>query len=249
MDQEAKWLLKEKYGGAESEAFRADLKRLAMGEPLGYVIGHVPFLGCQIYLDSKPLIPRLETEYWVEQAVTYVKSAATKSPRVLDLCAGSGCIGVAVAKLLPKAKVTFAEIDGAHLPTIEKNLIQNLSIDRKVLRERFKIVQSDLFDNVSGKFDFILSNPPYIDPTVDRTESSVKDHEPHLALYGGKDGLKISHTIINDSMTFLSPGGQLWLEHEPEQSEAVQRSAEAKGFRASTHKDQYGVERFSVLMP
>src|SRR5690606_26669366 len=101
LNQEEQWLLEEKYAGAESEAFRADLKRLTGGEPLGYVIGHVPFLDCRIHLDSHPLIPRPETEYWVEKAMVAIKEVAggpeARPLHVLDLCAGSGCIGVAVA--------------------------------------------------------------------------------------------------------------------------------------------------------
>lgn len=262
--QDERWLLDEKYGGEKSKAFFADLERLHAGEPLAYLIGHAPFLGCQIYLDSRPLIPRPETEFWVEKAINKILQGPTLNPdssrsdleggvdvRVLDLCAGSGAIGVAVAKHCPNANVTFVEIDPTHLPTIEKNLAQNLSIDGKILDEsqgkRFQIIQSDLFESVSGQYDFILSNPPYIDPALNRTESSVKAYEPHLALYGGPGGLDILNRLIETAPKYLTPKGQIWLEHEPEQDEAIRQSAEACGFRATTHPDQYGVERYSVL--
>ena len=249
MNQEAKWLLSEKYGGAESEAFRADLKRLAEGEPLAYVIGHVPFLDCQIHLDSHPLIPRPETEYWALKAILSIRMDS-RSVRVLDLCAGSGCIGVAVAKAIPEAQVTFGEIDPSHLPTIEANLKINLNQNQTFhSNERFEVVQSDLFENIKGKFDFILTNPPYIDPTIDRAEKSVKDYEPHLALYGGHDGLEIIYSIIDDSINFLAPQGQLWIEHEPEQAEEILKLAGGAGYaRATTFPDQYGVLRYSVLV-
>lgn len=245
MDSEELWLLKEKYEGRESDAFRADLERLRAGEPLAYLIGHVPFLNCEIYLDSKPLIPRVETEYWVEKAITAIRSG-NKDVRVLDLCAGSGCVGVAVAKAVPHARVTFAEIDPLHLPTIEKNLSRNLPHYSRESKQ-YSVIQSDLFEKVEGQFDFILTNPPYIDPVLDRTEASVKNHEPHLALYGGHNGLEIILTIINDSKKFLAPGGQLWIEHEPEQVEAIRESAEAEGFCTSPYNDQYGVNRFSIF--
>ena len=123
MSQDIEWLLKEKYQGEESVAFFADVKRMALGEPLGYLIGHVPFLDTTISLDSKPLIPRPETEFWVEKVITEIKLGSAGAPlRVLDLCAGSGCIGVAVAKAIPGATVDFSEIDAKHLPTITKNL-------------------------------------------------------------------------------------------------------------------------------
>ena len=87
------WLLKEKYKGVKSRAFLADCQELKAGVPLAYVIGSIPFLDTKIYLDSKPLIPRPETEYWTEQAIKSIKTVA--SANVLDLCSGSVCIGVA----------------------------------------------------------------------------------------------------------------------------------------------------------
>ena len=252
-NQEERWLLKEKYEGVKSEAFYADLKRLQAGEPLGYIIGHSPFLDCQIYLDSKPLIPRPETEYWVEKAIVAMKEIVSSSQtrrnlRVLDLCAGSGAVGLAVAKAVPEARVTFAEIDPAHLPTIQKNIESNLkTLEGSIRMDRFKVVESDLFEKVEGKFDFILTNPPYIDPAIDRAEESVKTHEPHLALYGGESGMEVIDRIIAYAPAYLNEGGQLWIEHEPEQSKAIAKSTEACGFRAATYKDQYGVERFSIF--
>ena len=375
LSQEERWLLKEKYGGEKSSGFFADCERLAAGEPLGYVIGWVPFLGSTIYLDDHPLIPRPETEYWVEHAIASIRHrtdainvkestngakkydtpctqdfpsgnkdilVATQdcpsgnkdildrhdkgvegSPgqhrsflgtdrndaaqiRVLDLCAGSGCIGVAVARHVPEARVDFAEVDSRLLPTIEKNLLENvpairsknLSINRKVVEEEkstpdipgnryikkasvgvtdghgevcgvpgcsvsavnssiadgvdratgLSIIQSDVFSNVTGRYDLILSNPPYIDPALDRTEPSVKDHEPHRALYGGTNGLACIERIIAGAPAHLLPSGELWIEHEPEQTAAIQALATHHGFVSTTHPDQYGVERYSVLV-
>ncbi len=241
MNQEEGWLLKEKYDGVDSAAFQADLLRLRTGEPLAYLIGHVPFLGCQIFLDSKPLIPRPETEHWVEKAIASIR-LGKKEVRVLDLCAGSGCVGVAVAKAIPGAHVTFAEIDPTHIPTIQKNISENLSGDR------FQVVQSDLFEKVKGQFDFILSNPPYIDPVLDRAEMSVKSHEPHLALYGGQGGMEIIEKIIKSAPTCLAPQGQIWIEHEPEQVDDINKTADTAGLHATPHNDQYGLPRYSVLV-
>lgn len=246
MSQDEVWLLKEKYGGTESSAFRADLERLRAGEPLAYLIGHTPFLDCKIYLDSHPLIPRTETEYWVEKAIESILMDSKSDTTVLDLCAGSGCVGVAVARNVPDAQVTFTEIDSSHFPTIKKNLELNLS-DYSDRMEHLQVLQSDLFQNVTGKFDFILTNPPYIDPALDRTENSVKRHEPHLALYGGESGFAIITDIIKEAPGYLNNAGQLWIEHEPEQVEAIHSLASAYDFLVVTHKDQYGVERFSVL--
>jgi len=247
---EKKWLLEEKYGGVESEAFHADCEHLQAGEPLGYVIGFVPFLDCKIYLDSKPLIPRPETEYWAEKAIAEIGRVAPTAPRVLDLCAGSGCIGVAVAKAIPDAHVTFAELESHHLPTIKKNVQENTpSLDIiNDIKRGCVIVESDRFEGVQGTFDFILSNPPYIDPMLDRTEQSVKEFEPHNALYGGTRGMELITRIITDAPEHLTKDGQLWLEHEPEQSAEIRSHADASGFSVSTHNDQYGIERYSILM-
>lgn len=242
LNQEEKWLLSEKYAGVKSEDFHSDLERLRAGEPLAYVIGQTPFLGCRIFLDSYPLIPRSETEYWVEKVIAEINKKDS-DVHVLDLCAGSGCIGVAVAKHCPFAKVTFAEIESSHLDTIQKNL--NLNLPQ--VKERFEITQSDLFENISGQFDFILSNPPYIDPALDRTEVSVKSHEPHGALYGGVEGLELVKRIIAESPRYLNKDGQLWIEHEPEQTGTIRKCAESAGFSVVACKDQYGVERYSKL--
>jgi release factor glutamine methyltransferase len=274
--QDEHWLLAEKYAGIKSPAFFADCKRLATGEPLAYVIGFVPFLNCRIYLDSQPLIPRPETEFWVEKAIATItakgnprqpgqgeslaevqtviprtelgtargalsRGQSSGQLRVLDLCAGSGCVGVAIAKAVPNTHVTFAELDEQHLATIQKNCLVNDILN-------YTVLASNLFTNIPDTFDFIVSNPPYIDPALDRTESSVKNFEPHLALYGGTAGLELIEQIIHHSPTHLTPQGELWLEHEPEQCTAIETLAREHMFaRCTTHKDQYGVPRFSVL--
>lgn len=250
MTAEEKWLLKEKYAGQKSEAFLTDCERLRAGEPLGYVIGHIPFLNCTIFLDSRPLIPRTETEYWTEQAIIHMRQVANtvaQPLRVLDLCAGSGCIGVAVAKAIPNCNLTFAEIDPAHLPTIRKNIAANIT--HKNQSGSFSVLASDLFSHIpDGQlFNFILSNPPYIDPQRDRTEASVKNHEPHQALYGGQDGLALIEKILVEAPQYLVPQGQLWLEHEPEQAEAIANLATPL-FTSSSCPDQYHQIRYTRLI-
>jgi len=168
---------------------------------------------------------------------------------VLDLCAGSGCIGVAVAKAVPGAWVDFGEIDPAHLPTIEKNLSANLPDDEYSNRlEYYRVIQSDLFEKITDAYDFILTNPPYIDPALDRTEGSVKTHESHKALNGGVAGMELIKIIISESSQYLKPQGQLWVEHEPEQVKEIHALAAKLRFVAITHKDQYDVERYTVLV-
>lgn len=244
------WLKKEKYAGVDTEAFQADVKRLENGEPLAYIIGNIPFLNATIYLDSHPLIPRPETEYWTEQAIVTIKEKIKKLNRpvkVLDLCAGSGCVGVAVATEIDQATVDFIELDEAHLATIKKNCQQN-----NISEERFNIMTGDLryLDQTISdiKYDFILSNPPYIDKALGRTDTSVVNFEPALALYGGKAGLDLIKAIIEQAPKHLVTPGQLWLEHEPEQVETIATLSTQNGFTSFSHSDQFGVIRFSQLM-
>ncbi len=254
--KEGRWLLKEKYHGEKSEAFFADCARLRAGEPLAYVIGSIPFLDSTIYLDSHPLIPRPETEFWVEKAIAAIRKTlprqglgpalglASGDVSILDLCAGSGAIGVAVAKAIPEASVTFAEIDSSHLPTIEKNLAENTSPhDIK----RYYVLKSDLLSGIDGTFDFILTNPPYIDKTANTVTESVYKYEPHLALFGGESGMEIIMQIILEARAQLAPQGQLWIEHEPFQTKLIEQFAKAHNFIVQTNKDQYDTERYSIL--
>jgi release factor glutamine methyltransferase len=241
MEKDIEWLLNEKYGGKKTAGFLADVKRLENGEPLSYVIGYVPFLDTKIFLDSKPLIPRPETEFWVEKAIKEMENKPG-SLKVLDLCAGSGCVGVAVLKHVPGALVDFVEIDKSHFPTIKNNVGSN-----KIDSSRTKIIESDMFEKIEGVYDFILSNPPYIDPQIDRTENSVKRFEPHSALYGGDRGLTFIEKIIRNGPSFLTKDGEIWLEHEPEQKEQINQLATLEHLSCSSFPDQFGIIRYTVL--
>ncbi len=249
--REVEWLLREKYNGVATKEFERDCERLASGEPLGYVIGFVPFLGAKIWLGSKPLIPRPETEYWVEKVIKNIqddghrKSVISPTPlHVLDLCAGSGCIGLAVAKHARDARVDFAEIDPHHHLTILKSLAEN-----RIPLERTRIIGGDLFEKITDRYDYILTNPPYIDPALrERMGEGVLEHEPHLALFGGAGGMEIIARIIAESPQHLTADGTLIIEHEPEQVEAIHTLAKNHGFQScTTLLDQYRVARTTVL--
>lgn len=241
MDKEISWLLRDKYGGIESESFHRDAERLRAGEPLAYIIGWVPFLNTKIWLDSAPLIPRPETEFWVEKAIKEISGGEVRPLlRVLDVCAGSGCIGVAVLKHVPEAEVHFAEVVDDHHQTIRRNIREN-GIDVA----RTKQIGGDLFEHVTEKYDFILTNPPYIDPKLsDRIQTSVAAHEPELALFGGADGMEIIERIIREAPRHLNPGGVLYIEHEPEQEEKIKTLAP----QADIFEDQFGVKRYSRII-
>ena len=242
MNQEECWLLQEKYQGVISNAFHTDCRRLRAGEPLGYVIGHVPFLQCIIHLDSRPLIPRPETEYWTEKFITTINHQYPT--HILDICAGSGCSGVAIARAYPSASITFAELDQRHLSTINKNIACNLPT---TTIHHYHVVHTDMFSELTGTFTHIVCNPPYIDPALDRTSDSVRRYEPAMALYGGAQGLDVIAKLINSAPHFLEPGGTLWFEHEPEQTSTITKLVKASSFLTHvTHTDQYQTPRFTV---
>ena len=242
MNQEETWLLAEKYcGDTHAEGFQDDCLRLSRGEPLAYIIGSIPFLRTTILLDSHPLIPRPETEFWVERAIAEM-NIHPHQLRVLDLCAGSGCIGIAILKAIPTACVDFVEIDDVHHDTIRKNILLN-TIDPK----RTRIYGGSLFELVSDTYDFILTNPPYIDMTLDRVEVSVSAHEPARALYGGEYGTEIITHIMHDMSAFLTPSGTLYIEHEPEQSAYIYETASKLGYVSHTFPDQFGILRYTRM--
>ena len=120
----------------------------------------------------------------------------------------------AKAKAIPEATVDFSEIDVAHMKTIEKNISQN-DIDNT----RTQIRHTNLFEAFSGTYDFILSNPPYIDAKLNRTDESVIKNEPYIALFGGQDGMDVITSIIEQAPAHLDRHGQLWIEHEPQPAE------------------------------
>ncbi len=251
MNQEAEWLLRDKYNGILEPQFEADfnndLLRLQNGEPLAYVIGWVPFLGAKIYLDSLPLIPRSETEFWVANAIDEInkkiKESNLENPKILDLCAGSGCIGVAILKNIAGSQVDFVEIDTKHHETIQKNIIENVN-ENSVDINRAKIFGGNLFENVNQKYDFILTNPPYINPDkIKDVQKSVLDNEPHIALFGGDDGMQIVREILKTVPKFLSENGVLYIEHEPEQANEIQNILPG----IEPMPDQFGVIRYSIF--
>lgn len=238
MNKEAGWLLNDKYDGIKSPEFFSDLKKLENGEPLAYIIGWIPFLHTKIFLDSRPLIPRPETEYWVKIAIDEIKAKNLDTPKILDLCAGSGCIGVAVLNALPSSTVDFVEIDEVHHKTIEKNISEN-----NISADRVQIMSGDLFEKVSETYDAILTNPPYIDSKLNRVDESVVLHEPKRALYGGESGMDFVIRIISEAPKYLNTGGILYIEHEPEQAKMIKSLAP----NSEQLEDQFKLVRFTRI--
>jgi release factor glutamine methyltransferase len=256
--QVLRWILKDKYNWSTSDIFQflddlstqkvelspevaEDFRRWKLGEPLQYIIGWTPFLDCQIDLRYKPLIPRPETEFWVQKIIEkYSNWHGKKDLRVLDLCCGSGCIGIAILKHVPQSNVTFADVSAAAVAQTKVNVDLN-----RIAEERVKIVESDLFSAVEGKFDVIVSNPPYIDPT-DEVGPEVK-YEPKEALFAEEKGLAVIKKIVGEAQNFLEDGGELVMEFGKGQGDKVHHLIEQQKFsEVELHQDQFEVARWAT---
>lgn len=181
----------------------ACLQRRVQGEPVQYILKKSDFMGMRFHVDSRVLIPRQDTETLVETAIIALQGKA--NPKVLDLCTGSGCIGISIATLVPGAQVTLADISTAALEVAKKNAHE--------LNCEVTLKHGDLFRAVGReKFDLIASNPPYI-PSGELSELQTEvQHEPMLALDGGMDGLDIYRRITAEVAEHLLPGGRIYLE-------------------------------------
>lgn len=220
------------------------VKRLLKGEPLAYVLGEWEFYGMTLHVDNHVLIPRDDT-----CAVTAlaIKQALflDSNPRVLDLCTGSGCIGLAIANRVKDAKVTLGDISRDAIAVAKKN------ITAQKLSGRVACMQVDALQMPSaflGKFDMIVSNPPYI-TTQEMTElpDSVKNFEPHLALHGGDDGLVFYRSIAENFSHALKPGGYLCFEFGMGQGDDVCAILEENGYTVLERSKDYNDRERAVI--
>lgn len=248
MQKEIRWLLDEKYGGQRTAEAEKDIARLENGEHLDYVIGWVNFAGCKIDLRYKPLIPRPETEDWTEKAIEEIKRFTSNDLRftkVLDIFSGSGCVGVAVLKHVPNATVDFAEKDKKQVLQIKINAELN-----GIEQTRYKLIQSDIFANITEKYDFILANPPYVPETRKaRVQRSVVEQEPYSAVFGGADGLQYIQKFLGQVKKYLVPGGVVYMEFDSQQKiDAIKLAKEAGATNAEPRKDQYNKWRYARIV-
>ncbi len=218
----------ELYASEEACTFVAEgIRRLMAGEPAAYVLGEWDFHGMRLLVTPDVLIPRDDTCAVADLAIRYALFLG-QAPRILDLCTGSGCIGLAIAKSIPDARVTLADISREAAAVAKQNiLLQKASA-------RVSCVIADALHEPKpflGKFDMIVSNPPYITgEDMKALPESVKDYEPHLALYGGEDGLDFYRAITKNYAGVLKPGGYLCYEFGMGQGDGVCRILEENGY-------------------
>ena len=252
IQKEIGWLLKEKFGGKPTAGFEKDVKRLEAGEPVDYVIGFTEFLGCKIDLSQKPLIPRQDTAYWVERAIETMHHNSCGrvkcDVRVLDIFAGSGCIGIAVLAHIKNSLCDFAEKDLKALKQIKINL-KNNQPSPKALAWRSKIINSDVFSNISGKYDYILANPPYVARNrINKVRKSVLQFEPKVALFGGEDGLFYIKKLLSKAKEHLNPGGVIFIEFDGSQKKEIETLIKKYNYsKYQFHRDQSNRWRWVVV--
>lgn len=191
---------------AQINEMNLSLNRLVKGEPLPYITGKQAFYGLDFYVSPAVLIPRPETELLVEEAISWLESRPNRR-KIVDICTGSGIIAVTLADTFPQARITATDLSGDALEIARRNSQEN-QVDDKIT-----FIKSDVLEGIEGKFDLIVSNPPYI-PTAKLAELPVAQFEPRLALDGGEDGLLITQKIFKESREKLFPGGAIFIEIE-----------------------------------
>ena len=215
------------YASPEVErAARRLVQRHLAGEPVAYLIGEWEFYGLPLDISPAVLIPRPDTEVLATKLIDAARSAG--SCRILDLCAGSGCIGLAAAANLPNARVLLGELDDEALKVCRQN------IRRSNLTGRVTSMKLDAREKPTrslGEFQFLVSNPPYI-PSADigTLDASVREHEPRLALDGGEDGLDFYRAICEKWRDALCESGMLFFEVGIGQADQVLRIMRSNGF-------------------
>ncbi len=179
--------------------------RIEQRIPLPYLIGEAWFCGLPFYVDQRVLVPRSPIAALIQQGFQ-PWLGDTDVDRVLDLCTGSGCIGIACAQLFEMAELDLVDISTAALEVCTKN------IQRHQLQERVRAIQSDLFDTVDGRYQLIVSNPPYVDRNDFTTMPAEYQHEPVLGLTSGDDGLDITRQVLAEAADYLTDDGLLVVE-------------------------------------
>ncbi|MEK6581544.1 MAG: peptide chain release factor N(5)-glutamine methyltransferase [Nitrospirota bacterium] len=239
------------------------LERRGKREPLQYILGYVEFYGLKIKVGEGVLIPRPETELLVEEVVKAAESREQLPPHpplgkggtkggvnILDLCTGSGCLALALAKHFPDAKVYGTDISATAIRYAKENAELNGIGNAVFLKGSLYEPLKQLISGMPLKFDVIVSNPPYIKSNdIANLQPEIKNWEPKNALDGGEDGLRYYREIFSDARRYLMPGGVIFIEIGEGQAEDVSGIARSNHFKnISVIKDYAGIKRIIVIM-
>ena len=218
---------------AEEEKYRRALEQRAVHVPLQHLLGYQDFMGLRFQVNEYVLIPRQDTEILVEEAMRYLHDGM----RILDLCTGSGCI---LLSLLHYSN----DCEGVGVD-ISQEALQVAAQNAELLGIRADFLKSDLYEKVTGKFDLLVSNPPYIERAVIPTlMEEVREYDPYIALDGGEDGLDFYRRIIGGAQDYLKRGGQILMEIGSGQAKAVSELLREAGFKEiDVCRDFAGLDR------
>ena len=217
------------------------IKRLEAGEPVQYIVGDVDFYGNIIKVNKNVLIPRRETEELVEKTVNYIKKYLNTEIDILDIGTGSGCIPITLKKLLPNSNITGADISKEALEVATSNASFN--------NTQVTFIESDVFTNITSKYDCIISNPPYI-RYDEKIMDIVKNNEPHLALFAGDEGLYFYKKIISESPKYLKEKFIIAFEIGEEQGEVIKQFAtnQFPNAKVLLEQDMQHLDRFIFII-
>ena len=233
-------VLREKYGGVENDAYCDDCARIDAHEPFEYILGYADFLDCRIDLSYKPMVPRDETAFWTKRVIEEWKDKG--SITALDAYAGAGNIGIALLKYLPESHVTFNEIDANLMPQIAKSLERN-GIDAS----RATLIVGDSLEKITGTFDIICANPPYVDPAGEADMDPEMKYEPHIAFFGSSDGYGHHRELIREGKKYLTERGVLYVECDMTQAEELKKMLADTDWNWEFWNDPYGHDGVMVL--
>lgn len=188
----------------KEEEYKKYIKEIIQGKPVQYIINNQEFMKLNFFVNENVLIPQPDTEILVEKVLEIVKE--NMENKILDICTGSGAIGISLAYYLNKAKLTLADISSIALE------ISKINAKRNNVEEKIKFIKSDMFEKIEEKYNIIVSNPPYIKTNIIPTLDKQVQNEPYIALDGGKDGLKFYRILINEAPKYLEKDGILIFE-------------------------------------
>lgn len=233
-------------------AFESMLARREAREPLQHIVGHAPFRYLELEVGPGVFVPRPETELVVQEAIDWITAHGLYSPRVVDLCAGSGAIGLAIATEVPGAQVWAVELDTQAAQWTRRNMHKvGERFPDLVANYRLEVADATCpvtLATLDGTADVVISNPPYIPLTNVPQQPEVRDFDPDTALYGGSaDGMMIPERIIVRAAALVRTGGLFVMEHDITQGDRTVAFARANGFtEARTHADLTGRPRYLV---
>ena len=257
----------EKHKGRETSEYLEDVKKMTEGEAFEYLMGEVAFAGAKVDLSLRPMIPRIETEFWVKQAIEDILATRREFVlRCLDLFSGSGAVGLAVLKNIPEATMDFIELDSKLKEQIEISIVKN-----NIKRLRTRVLTGDVWGNLQGyplleeketretrgtlvrmgaqgTYDYIFAVPPYVPPHMKDEVMRELSAEDPLSFFDKEDGFYYHKQVLSRAKDFLKEKGAMYLEFDMTQREKIEELAKEYGFtNYSFLKDPYGHETTLVV--